>query len=171
MARQDTSDFLTAFAVGTVLGIGATLLLRPEPRSPRERLLRELKPYRKQLKKSAARVGRELRDSALAGDATGDAIDAGRELLAEFRDEVRRIIEEARDELRDAMEERASGPRSRGRASLLDDEEDDDNFVIGDFDEDDLDDEDLDEEEFGDGDLDDEDLGDDDGDEAEGRRA
>jgi len=128
MARQDTSDFLTAFAVGTVLGIGATLLLRPEPRSPRERLLRELKPYRKKLKKSAARVGRELRDSALAGgDATGDAIDAGRELLAEFRDEVRRIIEEARDELRDAMEERDRAPRRR--ASLLDD----DNFEIGDF--------------------------------------
>ena len=28
MARQDTTDFLTAFAVGAVLGIGATLLLR-----------------------------------------------------------------------------------------------------------------------------------------------
>ena len=64
MARQDTSDFLTAFAVGTVLGIGATLLLRPEPRSPRERLMRELKPYRKKLRRSAARVGREIRLTA-----------------------------------------------------------------------------------------------------------
>ena len=30
MARQDTVDFLTAFAVGSVLGIGATLLLTPD---------------------------------------------------------------------------------------------------------------------------------------------
>jgi hypothetical protein len=32
MPRQDdTSDFLTAFAIGTALGVGATLLLRPRP--------------------------------------------------------------------------------------------------------------------------------------------
>jgi hypothetical protein len=33
MARQNTTEVLAAFAVGTVLGIGATLLLKPEPQT------------------------------------------------------------------------------------------------------------------------------------------
>ena len=61
MARQDTVDFLTAFAVGTVLGIGATLLLTPE-RSPRQRIAKQLKPYRKQMKKSYTRARDAVRD-------------------------------------------------------------------------------------------------------------
>lgn len=124
MARQDTSDFLAAFAVGTVLGIGATLLLRPEPRSPRERLLAELKPYRKKLRRTAARAGREIRlSAATAADVGGEAIDSGRELLAEFRDEVRRILDEARDELAEAMEERERARRRLRRVRRRRDEE------------------------------------------------
>ncbi len=42
MPRQDTVDFLTAIAVGTVLGIGATLLLQPEPPRSRERNKKQL---------------------------------------------------------------------------------------------------------------------------------
>lgn len=110
MARQDTADFLTAFAVGTVLGIGATLLLRPEPRSAKERLLRELKPARKKLKRGMGQVRAGIRDTRHATEGVADdAIDAGRELLSEFRDEVRRIIEEAREELIEVLEERTGG--------------------------------------------------------------
>ena len=116
MARQDTTDFLTAFAVGTVLGIGATLLLRPAPESAKERLMRELKPYRQKMRRNAAKALDVARRSAGdTGDVTSDAIDAGRELLAEFRDEVRRILAEATEELRELRgdDERQARRRSR----------------------------------------------------------
>jgi len=110
MARQNTTEFLAAFAVGTVLGIGATLLLRPEPATAKERLMRELKPYRKKMRQSAGQVQRGLRrGQAATAEVADDAIDAGRELIAEFRDEVRRIVAEARDELVETMEERRKG--------------------------------------------------------------
>jgi gas vesicle protein len=116
MARQDTTDFLTAFAVGTVLGIGATLLLRPEPRTARERLLRNASPARRRIRKSVRRARAAVRDAADgAGVITGDAVDAGRELLSEFRDEVRRILDEAREELKNTGEDGARAARRKIR--------------------------------------------------------
>jgi gas vesicle protein len=115
MARQDTTDFLTAFAVGAVLGIGATLLLRGQPQTAKERLLRELKPhYRKKIGGGpAARGVRRSRASPV--NMADDAIDTGRELLSEFRDEVKRIVEDARDELVEALEDKEP-PASRKRS-------------------------------------------------------
>ena len=116
MARQSTTEFLAAFAVGTVLGIGATLLLKPEPKSAKERLMRELKPYRKKMRKSAGQMARGIRRGrAATAEVADDAIDAGRELLSEFRDEVRRIVSEARDELGEALEERRKAERGGER--------------------------------------------------------
>jgi len=119
MPPQDTSDFLTAFAVGTMLGIGATLLLRPEPRSAKERLLREIQPRPRQVRGGSAVVpvgdGPRARPRA-GGDPGADAISAGRELLAEFRAEARRIVADAREELRSAAERpRRRPPRSGAR--------------------------------------------------------
>ena len=115
MARQDTTDFLTAFAVGAVLGIGATLLLRGSPETAKERLLRELTPHRKKI--GGGRVARGVRRGrAAAVDMADDAIDTGRELLSEFRDEVKRIVEDARDDLVEALEDREPAPaRKRAR--------------------------------------------------------
>ena len=116
MARQDTTDFLTAFAVGAVLGIGATLLLRGgRPQTAKERLLRELKPsYRKKI--GGGRVARGVRRGRAAGvEMADDAIDTGRELLSEFRDEVKRIVENARDELVEALEDKPGAGRKRAR--------------------------------------------------------
>lgn len=107
MPRQDTVDFLTAFAVGTVLGIGATLLLQPEP-SRKDRMVRKLKPYRKQMRKSYEHLARGLRDGSEAtSDMTSEAIGAGRELLSDFREEVSDILDQARSELRDLVEDQA----------------------------------------------------------------
>ena len=107
MARQDTVDFLTAFAVGTVLGIGATLLLTPE-RTPRQRVARQLKPYRKQMKKSYVRARDAVREGSHAtGDMTTEVVSAGRELLGEFRHEVSGILDEARREIRELAREQA----------------------------------------------------------------
>jgi len=113
MARQDTTDFLTAFAVGAVLGIGATLLLRGRPQSAKERLLRELKPHSRK-KIGGGRAARGVRRARAAAGMADDAIDTGRELLSEFRDEVKRIVEDARDELVEALEEPAA-TRKRAR--------------------------------------------------------
>ena len=115
MSRQDTTDFLTAFAVGAVLGAGATLLFRTQPVTAKERLLRELKPHRKKI--GPGRVARGVRRGrAAAADLADDAIDTGRELLSEFRDEVKRIVEDARDELVEALEEKApAAGRKRAR--------------------------------------------------------
>jgi hypothetical protein len=123
MARQDTTEFLTAFAVGTVLGIGATLLLKRQPQTAKERLMRELKPYRKKMRRSAGQVARGLqRGRDATGEVADDAIEAGRELMAEFRDEVRRVVADARSELAGALEkggensghERGEGERKAG---------------------------------------------------------
>jgi CHASE3 domain sensor protein len=99
------------------LGIGATLLLRSRPQTAKERLLRELKPhYRKKIGRGAEGVARGVRRTRVAaGDMADDAIDTGRELLSEFRDEVKRIVEDARDELVEALEEKEPGARKRSR--------------------------------------------------------
>lgn len=105
MARQDTVDFMTAFAVGTVLGIGATLLLTPE-RTPKQRIVRQLKPYRKQMRKSYGRARDAVREgSSATGDLTSEVVSAGRELLGEFRHEVSGILDDARKELRELVQD------------------------------------------------------------------
>ena len=107
MPRQDTVDFLTAFAVGTVLGIGATLLLQPE-RTPKQRVLRQMKPYKKKIRKSFSQVRGGLRGGREAtGELTTEAISAGRELLGEFRSEVAEILRDAREEIQDLVQAQA----------------------------------------------------------------
>lgn len=110
MASNDTSDFLTAFAIGTALGAGAILLLRPAGPNPRKRLAKRLKPRsgRKLARRSRIRSvrleGGDMAAAGLGADATQEmtreVIATGRELLAEFRAEVQRILDEAREELR-----------------------------------------------------------------------
>jgi gas vesicle protein len=123
MARQDTVDFLTAFAVGTVLGIGATLLLTPE-RTPKQRIAKQLKPYRKQMRKSYARARDAVRDGSHAtGDLTSEVVGAGKELLGEFRHEVAGILDDARKELRELVKDQArdvarGAKRSRRRMGM-----------------------------------------------------
>ncbi|HEU4884636.1 MAG TPA: YtxH domain-containing protein [Longimicrobium sp.] len=117
MARHDTNDFLTAFAIGAALGVGATLLLRPEKPNPRKQLQKRLKPHVRKLRKGAVKARRSGRIAPRPFAAEGmedDAIRAGRELLAEFRGEVQRILDEARGELRDLSAERARRPFDGG---------------------------------------------------------
>jgi hypothetical protein len=66
MPRQDTNDFLSAFAIGTVLGVGAALLLRKPKATPRQRLARELKPHTKRLRKSYQTLRGGVREGASA---------------------------------------------------------------------------------------------------------
>ncbi|HEX8430580.1 MAG TPA: hypothetical protein VF625_04800 [Longimicrobium sp.] len=115
---QDSNDFLTAFAIGTALGVGATLLLRPRPRprSARERVMRELKPGRVRggPPRSPAQHGHGGVEAA--GGMAEEVISVGRELLDEFREEVQRILSDARDQLRDVAADDDDGrePASAG---------------------------------------------------------
>src|SRR5690606_5068187 len=97
--------------VGTVIGIGATLLLQPD-RSPRTRIVRQIKPYRKQLRKSYKDVSRGFRSGSDAtSELTSEIIGAGRELLGEFRAEVADILEQARSELGDIVSQQVDNAR------------------------------------------------------------
>lgn len=117
MARQDTNDFLTAFGIGAVLGVGAALLLRPEKPNPRKQLQKRLKPHVRKLGKSASRTRKAARVAAReAGTSADEVIHAGRELLAEFRREVAGILDEAREELRELAQEQARGAPRPPRA-------------------------------------------------------
>lgn len=123
MPRQDTVDFLTAFAVGTVLGIGATLLLTPTP-SPKQRVVRQLKPYRKQMRRSAEQAAEAVRGGGAAtAELSGEVVRAGRELLAEFRREAAGVVDNARSELQQLAEQRveelARGARKTRRRLRL----------------------------------------------------
>jgi gas vesicle protein len=123
MPRQDTVDFLTAFAVGTVLGIGATLLLQPQ-QTPKDRVLKQLKPYRKRMRHSYGQMREGMREGTEAtSEFTGEVILAGRELLGEFRSEVAEILADARAELQDMVGQQSSGAvrgvkRARGKLGL-----------------------------------------------------
>ena len=118
MARQDSSDFLTAFAIGAALGVGAALLLGPEKPNPRKQLQKRLEPHARKLGKRAARTRRAARRIRRAAPlATEEAIHAGRELLAEFRGEVARILDEAREELRALAQEQGEGAPRPPRAA------------------------------------------------------
>lgn len=115
MTRNDSTDFLAAFTFGTVLGIGAILLLRPET-SARERAVRQLKPYGKQIRRSYRDVRGGLRDGAEAtGELSGEFVSAGRELLGEFRSEVAEILNDARGELKDLARDRGRDVRRAAR--------------------------------------------------------
>ncbi|MEN8375722.1 MAG: hypothetical protein ABFS34_09760 [Gemmatimonadota bacterium] len=102
MPERDTSEFLAALGVGAVLGVVAAWLLRREPPTRKEKLLRTLEPYRKKAAQTAerARAGAEA-----ALDRGGEAVADGRETLSDLRDEVTEIVRSAREELADALKE------------------------------------------------------------------
>lgn len=111
MLRQDSVDFLTAFAVGTVLGIGTTLLLQPRP-TPKERVVRKLKPYRKQMRKSYRNARSAVREGTDAtSEMTGELVGAGRELLSELSSEVFKILVDARNDLQAQTKDLSKGVR------------------------------------------------------------
>lgn len=118
MLQRDAIDFAAAFAVGAVLGVGAALLLRPEPPTRAERILKDLEPYREKLRKSAHRARKGFREGAGATAEMGEALrGASRELLHDFREEIAEMIAAARNELALPVKDQVSqARRARGRA-------------------------------------------------------
>jgi gas vesicle protein len=103
--KRDTTDFITAFAVGAALGVGAALLLRPD-NSPSKRILRELAPYRRQFGKSARRAKKSFSRGASASAKMGDNMSkAGRVLARELREELSDLLETAREEISSTLKD------------------------------------------------------------------
>src|SRR5690606_42039589 len=100
MAQHDARDFVAAFVVGAALGVGATLLLRPEPPTRARRLLRELDPYRKRLRKRVRRASRGLRGR---GDVKDEVLAIGRDVLRDLPAEGDEMVGQARAGLARAL--------------------------------------------------------------------
>jgi len=109
MDERDPVELVVAFAVGAILGVGATLLLRPEPALP-ARMVRRLR-------KSGRRLGSGARHAQELG---GSLASAGRELLEQFRGEVADVVSSAREQLAEDVYAQLRGARreahARGRA-------------------------------------------------------
>lgn len=104
MKQDDTTEYLSAFVVGALVGVGAALLFAPKPPTGKERLIKELKPYRKKLNKQSARARAEMgKRASAAGDWGEELLDASREVMSDMRDEVAALVADARDEIADSV--------------------------------------------------------------------
>lgn len=119
MAKQETVDFVTAFAIGALLGVGATLLLRSGAETEVERVIREIEPLRKKAVKRVRKVRKGLASRVHAVDATReDLLDTGRAALGEFREQVADIVTSARNEIGDAARDSVRDARRALRRGL-----------------------------------------------------
>lgn len=104
MKQDEKTDYFSAFVVGTLVGVGAALLFAPKPRTPRERLMKELKPYRKKLNKQTARARSGMgKHASAAGEWGEELLDASRAVMMDMRDEVAHLVADARAEIADSV--------------------------------------------------------------------
>lgn len=100
MAENDSVDLFTAFAIGAMIGVGATLLLRSEPETRTERILKGVRPIAHKARKAAKRAGsRYARSVALSRQATRDLGSSTRDVIDDLQKEVEDILASARNEL------------------------------------------------------------------------
>ncbi len=105
MEGRDSVELVAAFAVGAILGVGATLLLRPEPPLPRKLAAR--------LGGSGTRLGRRARQATRAAGAAGETLTgAGRQLLEQFRGEMAEAVTAAREQLAQDVYDQLRGARA-----------------------------------------------------------
>lgn len=104
MDRDQTTEYASAFAVGILVGIGAALLFAPTPRTRKQRIMDQIKPYRKGLQKRTAAARKQVGDRATAASDWGDEMmAASRDVIADMRGEVARMVADARSEIRDTV--------------------------------------------------------------------
>ncbi len=104
--RPDMLEFLGALAVGAVIGAGAALLLRPEPKRGAARIRKDLAPYGERVRKNTLTARRNFAAGADAASAAAEALgQAGRTLIYDLREEVAEIVGNARDDLSEAVSE------------------------------------------------------------------
>lgn len=120
MRQEESTEYVGAFVVGALVGIGAALLLAPKPPTRRERLMKELKPYRKKVRKKVARGTARAR-RAVNADPTGSAeklLDVSRSVMDDMRDEVSAMVAEARAEIADAVADQLQSAQKRMKKTV-----------------------------------------------------
>ena len=111
MADLDNRDYVAAIVIGTLLGVGAAMIMRKKP-THRDLLKRDLEPYAKSMRKGAKRAGRSLERGANEALEQGEELlEASREILDGFREEVAKVVADARDELSDTMRRQVKDAR------------------------------------------------------------
>lgn len=122
MTNENTNEFVVAFAVGALLGVGAALLLAPDPPTRREKIMKELKPYRKKLRKGTKSARKELgKRASVASDYGEELVAAGRAVAEDLREEVADLVAEARSEITATVESQLDDARralKRGRKRI-----------------------------------------------------
>jgi len=64
MAEETRRDYWAAFAIGAIVGVGATLLLAPPERTPAKRIMYQVEPALKRARKGSRRAARRGMKSA-----------------------------------------------------------------------------------------------------------
>ncbi|HUE76404.1 MAG TPA: YtxH domain-containing protein [Longimicrobiales bacterium] len=106
MRDEHNGEFVVAFAVGALIGVGAALLLAPDPPTRREKIMKELKPYRKTLRKKTSSARKQVgRRASAAADLGDELISAGRAVAADLREEIADLVSEARSEIAATVED------------------------------------------------------------------
>ncbi len=105
MENRDRLELLAAFAAGALIGVGATLLLKPDALP--QPVLRRLRESGRELRKQARRSARQV------GTRGGRAARMGREMLEQLRGEAREIVGQAREELAQQVYAELRGGRGR----------------------------------------------------------
>jgi gas vesicle protein len=104
MNRDDSTEYLTAFVVGALAGVGAALLFAPKPPTRRERIMKELKPYRKKIEKRSAKARKAMgKRASAAADWSDDLMETSRAVLADMQDELAAMVADARSEIADTV--------------------------------------------------------------------
>lgn len=104
MNRDQSTEYASAFVVGILVGVGAALLFAPKPATRKERIMKQLKPYRKQLEKRTASARKEVGNRASeAADWGDEMMAASRAVIDDMRDEVASMVAGARAEIASAV--------------------------------------------------------------------
>jgi gas vesicle protein len=99
MKQREDSDFMTALAIGAVVGIGAALLFRASDDLDREKIIKRLKPLKKRanraLESASRRVSHKMSDARDAGRIVGRS---SRKIASDMGDDAAKILEDARED-------------------------------------------------------------------------
>ncbi len=105
MKPEQTTEYVTAFIVGTLVGVGAALLFAPSPPTRREKILKELKPYRRKIRKTRGRAKKQVsRGAAAATEWSDELVAAARAVAKDLREEIADMVAEARDQIGETVQ-------------------------------------------------------------------
>ena len=112
MPENDSVDILTAFAIGAMIGVGATLLLRSDPETTTDRIVKGFKPIARRVRKAAGQAGKEYGKSLrLTGRATSRLGGAGKDAMEDLQSQIEDILSSAREELTDTARKQMKAAR------------------------------------------------------------